>query len=90
MFATDQLKKKVKAEVALALRDGTVLKGSFFLNPQERILDILNDERAFLPFEDSEGTIIVISKSTIARIIPAEQKLEHATPIPRAIGLQQP
>ena len=86
MFVSDQLKQKVKAEVDLALGDGTVLKGSFFLNPQQRVLDILNDERAFLPFEDSEGTIIVISKSTIARIMPVEQKLEHAKPIPTAIG----
>ncbi len=86
MFASDQLKQKVKAPAELVLDDGTDMKGSFFLNPQQRVLDILNDERAFLPFEDSEGTIIVISKSTIVRIMPVEQKLEHAKPIPTAIG----
>ncbi len=86
MFGSDQLRQKVRAEVALALSDGTVLKGSFFLNPQQRVLDMLNDHRPFLPFEDSEGTIIVIRKSTIARIIPIEQELKHAKPIPVAIG----
>ena len=31
MFASDQLKQKVKTEVELVLDDGTVMKGSFFL-----------------------------------------------------------
>ncbi len=86
MFGAEQLRQKVRAEVALTLIDGTVLKGSFFLSPQQRVLDMLNDHRPFLPFEDSEGTIIVIRKSTIARIIPIEQKLKHAKPIPIAVG----
>lgn len=86
MFASDQLKQKVKTEVELVLDDGTVMKGSFFLNPQQRILDILNDERAFLPFEDGEGVIIVMLKTSIRRIKPAEQKLEHAKPVPTSIG----
>ena len=86
MFSSDQLKQKVKADVELALNDGTVLKGSFFLNPQQRILDILNDERTFLPLEDSEGCMKMINKSTIARITPVEQKMEHAKAIPTAIG----
>ena len=86
MFASDQLKQKVKAPAELVLDDGTVMKGSFFLNPQQRVLDILNDERAFLPFEDSEGTIIVILKTTIRRIVPVEQELEHAKPFPTSIG----
>jgi|AP95_1055475.scaffolds.fasta_scaffold15168_2 hypothetical protein len=86
MFASDQLKQKVKTEVELVLDDGTVMKGSFFLNPQQRILDILNDERAFLPFEDVEGVIIVILKTSIRRIKPDEQKLEHAKPVPTSIG----
>ena len=86
MFASDQLKQKFKVEAELALDDGTVLTGSFFLNPQQRILDILNDERAFLPFEDSEGVIIVLLKTTIRRIKPVVQELEHANPVPTSIG----
>ena len=86
MFVSEQIRQKVKAEAELALDDGTVLRGSFFLNPQQRVLDILNDERVFLPFEISEGTIIVILKTTIRRITPVEQKLEHAQPSPASIG----
>ena len=47
---------------------------------------ILNDERAFLPFEDGEGVIIASLKTSIRRIKPAEQKLEHAKPVPTSIG----
>ncbi len=86
MYSSEQVRQKIKAGVEIALNDGTVLKGYFFLNPQQRILDILDDERAFLPLEDSEGCMTVINKSTIARITPVEQNIEHAKAIPAAIG----
>ena len=82
MFASDQFKEKDKAEVEVQLDDGKVLKGSFFLSPHQRILDALNDERAFLPFEDSEGTMVVIRKARISHIIPVKQKPERTKPIP--------
>ena len=78
--------RRSRPPAEFVLDDGTVMKGSFFLNPQQRVLDILNDERAFLPFEDSEGTIIVIRKTTIRRIVPVEQEVEHAKPFPTSIG----
>ena len=86
MYSSDQVKPKIKAEVEVALNDGTVLKGYFFLNPQQRVLDIMNDDRPFLPLEDSEGTVTVINKSVITVVRPADQKIEHAKPIPTAIG----
>ncbi len=86
MYSSEQVRQKIKAGVEIALNDGTVLKGHFFVNQQQRILDILNDERTFLPLEDSEGCVSVINKSTIARITPVEQKIERAKAIPTAIG----
>ena len=86
MFGSELLKQKVKNKVELVLDDGTVMKGCLFLSPQQRILDILNDERAFLPFEDGEGTLIVILKTSIRRIKPDEQILEHDKPTPISIG----
>ena len=86
MFESGHVKEKVKAKVELLLDDGTVLKGSFFGGVQQRVLEILNDERAFLPFEDSEGTVIVLRKSTIARITLVEPKREHPKLVPTYIG----
>ncbi len=86
MYSSDQVKPKIKAEVEVALNDGTVLKGYFFLNPQQRVLDIMNDDRPFLPLEDSEGTVTVINKSVITLVRPVDQKIESAKAILAVIG----
>ena len=52
----------------MTLSDGSTLKGNFFLNPQERIIDMLNDERHFLLFADSDGVITVVAKAAITSI----------------------
>ena len=88
MYSSSSLvKQKMKAEVEVTLSDGTVIRGNFFLNPQERIIDMLNDDRGFLPFADSSGVVTVVAKAAIASIRPAEQKVEHAQEPPRRIGL---
>lgn len=86
MLASNQLKPKTKAEVELVLTDGTSLRGSFFVAAQQRILDILNDDRAFLPFEGSDGVVTLLNKSAIARIKPIEQTVERAQAAPTFIG----
>ena len=86
MFASDQLKPKSKVEVELVLSDGTVLKGNLFLSVQQRILDSLNDERAFVPFEDAENVLTVLNKSAITRIKPVDQGMDHAAAISPQIG----
>ena len=87
MYASSSLvKQKHLAEVEVTMTDGTVLRGNFFLNPQERIVDMLNDDRAFLPFSDEDGIITVVAKSAINVIRPAQQKIEHLQEAPRRIG----
>ncbi|MCH9019503.1 MAG: hypothetical protein IIA73_03970 [Proteobacteria bacterium] len=86
MFASDQVKAKSKVEVELVLSDGTALKGHLFLSVQQRILDSLNDERAFVPFEDAENVLTVLNKSAITRIKPVDQGMDHAAPISPHIG----
>ena len=86
MFASDQVKAKSKVEVELVLSDGTALKGHLFLSVQQRILDSLNDERAFVPFEDTENVLTVLNKSAITQIKPVDQGMDHAAPISSHIG----
>lgn len=71
----------------MTLSDGSTLKGNFFLNPQERIIDMLNDERHFLPFADSDGVITVVAKAAITSIRPTQQKSESTKEPPRRIGM---
>lgn len=61
---------KVKAEVEMTTHDGVLLKGKFFTVPSQRVLDVLNDERSFLPFETEDGDIYIVNKTFIARIRP--------------------
>ena len=67
---------KLKSEVVLTLIDGTTLTGNFWLNPQERVLDVLNDHRAFLPFEDFDTGLNVVAKSSVYRIRPTVERTE--------------
>ncbi len=69
------------------LNDGSSLKGNFFHNPQERIIDMLNDDRHFLPFADNDGVITVVAKAAITSICPAQQKSETTVEPPRRIGI---
>ena len=46
MFASDSnVTQKVKTEVELVLTDGTVLNGEMFMHADQRVLDIVNDDR---------------------------------------------
>ena len=87
MYSSSSLvKQKLMAEVEITLTDGSVLSGNFFLNPQERIVDMLNDDRRFLPFSDQSGVVSVVSKAAIHSIRPVMQKIEHLQEPPRRIG----
>ena len=85
-FASEHVKPKNKAEVELILNDGTSSRGNIFCNAMERLVDILNDERMFIPFEDSKGIVRLLNKSAITSISPVDQSIQRPEPIPRAIG----
>ena len=78
MFESGQVTQKVKTEVELTLTDGSVLGGEMFMHADQRVLDLLNDDRRFVPFETFDGAISVINKSVIAKITPLEQGVRAA------------
>ncbi|MGY8995038.1 MAG: hypothetical protein ACKVH7_01195 [Alphaproteobacteria bacterium] len=77
---------KIKAEVEMMTHDGVMLKGKFFTVPSQRVLDVLNDERAFLPFETEDGDIYIINKQFVARIQPIGQQAAPAKAAPTGLG----
>ena len=87
MFGVEQVRQKVKTEVELLLSDGTELRGSIFVNPQDRLLETLNDSRAFIPIEGDDGEVTVINKSTIQRIKLMDLEVKRGEVIPLHIGL---
>jgi DnaJ-domain-containing protein 1 len=59
-------KRKMPAD--LELSDGTRLKGMLFVSPQGRVLDMLNDGRAFLPLETEAGEVLFLHKDAIRKV----------------------
>ncbi len=58
----------IKTEVEVTMVSGSVLYGEMFIRDECQMLDILNGEQQFLPFEGMDGAVSVINKSTIAKI----------------------
>ncbi len=77
---------KIKAEVEMTTHDGVLLKGKFFTVPSQRVLDVLNDDRTFLPFETEEGDIFIVNKNFIARIRPLGTPVASAREAPTWLG----
>jgi hypothetical protein len=51
--------------VRVKMLDGSEVKGRIFLKQSDRVVDLLNDTRNFIPFENEETAIIVINKEAI-------------------------
>ena len=67
---------KTKVDVEVEISDGTRLLGSMFIKQMQRISDLLNDTREFLPVQTPDGLIVHLRKSTIARVTQLDQVVE--------------
>ena len=50
---------KKKLLVELELDTGTLMNGYLFLGQTQRLSDLMNDDRTYLPFEDMDGAPVV-------------------------------
>jgi hypothetical protein len=86
MLSRTSVKPKLKSEVELVFEDGSSVRGVFFLTPDQRIVDALNDERTFVPFEDSDGILLVVRKDAVRYIKPKSQQVQRRDEAPLYIG----
>ena len=86
-FGSEQVTQKLKHEVKLRLYDGTEVQISLFLSPQQRLVDMLNDTRIFLPAEGNDGDVVMLNKSLIAHVIPTDQSIQRGQAAPAHIGV---
>lgn len=70
---TEPRLQKTKLQVEMEIDGGARLMGHMFVAQNQRIPDLLNDDREFLPFETNEGLITIVRKSTIRRVTPMNQ-----------------
>lgn len=67
--------KLARRKVAVGLdRDGGADEelAYIFIAPTQRVTDVLNDDRDFLPFERPDGSVMVVAKRTIRCLRPLE------------------
>lgn len=75
---SDKRIDKWAVEVQLDLDDGTRMLGSLFVMPQQqRVSDLLSDERQFLPFRGSDGLTYMLRKSRISRVVEVSQEAQE-------------
>ena len=77
MYESDQKTEKWKVEIQVELNDGTSLLGAVFVTPTQRISELLNDHRQFLPVLTSDGLIVHLRKTTIAKLVQLDQAVER-------------
>ncbi len=74
MPMTNRDTKTEKTEVDLQCRDGITFRGHLYIDGMKRVNDLLNDERAFIPFMDISGKIRLINKNMIISVLPSDQE----------------
>jgi hypothetical protein len=70
MFDSGPRKARNKYAVEVEFDDGRVQVLFVFVTPASRVIDMLNDERQFVPFESSDGSITIYRKTAIRRLSP--------------------
>ncbi len=89
MFENEKFRAKFGVKVEVTLIDGRKMCGDLFLNQDQRVLDLFNDDRPFVPFEDTGGSVRVLRKTAIMEIRPIQPKPSVAEPIPLSVAMEQ-
>jgi len=77
MFESDQKVSKIKVEIQVHLDDGNQFLGMLFVSQGQRISDLMNDSRQFIPVEMSGGNVVILRKEVISRLVPLDQHIEQ-------------
>ena len=76
-FAQASFKQpKRRFPAAVITKDDEVFEGHFFVPGRQRLSQVLKVENAFVPFELLDGTIQLLNRSTINRVVPREDEDE--------------
>jgi hypothetical protein len=81
MFDSNEKRKKSQIEVELYLDDGSHFLGKFGIGQSERLSDLMNDGRDFLPFETSEGHVVMIRKTVISKVVQLDADCAQSIPM---------
>jgi hypothetical protein len=64
--------QKSRVPVVLVKHDGGRLEGNIFCTGEERVSDVIGNDKDFLPFETDDGGFRVVTKANLSLVIPLE------------------
>jgi hypothetical protein len=76
MFENNMHRSKSRIEVEIYLNDGAYILGKMSVLKGERLSDLLNDDRDFLPIEMSNGTVVIVRKGHICKVVQLNQHVD--------------
>ena len=68
---------KINVEIEVHLDDGNLFIGMVSVRLGQRVSELMNDERQFLPIQLPKGNVIILRKTAIFKVVPLDQHLEH-------------
>lgn len=71
MFSTQAKRNKERNRVIIQVEGRSSIEGHLFTLPGERVIDLLNDDRDFLPLELLSGDAVMVRKSEIQMVEPS-------------------
>ena len=74
MYDLDEFSTKISTEVELTFADRTKMRGWFFAARTQRVSDVLNDPRIFVPFADISGAVRLVNKNNVVDVRPSHQE----------------
>ena len=78
MFEPDKKVSKINVEIEVHLDDGNLFLGMVSVRLGQRVSELMNDERQFLPIQLPKGNVIIgLRKTAIFKVVPLGQHLEH-------------
>jgi hypothetical protein len=70
-----KIRTKTNYDVELVLKDGTTLSGAVFIGLDERVQELLNDPKPFLPLRLEDNEVLLVNKSAIALCKPLAPRI---------------
>ncbi len=77
MYDSGHKLSKVDIEVEVQLDDGSRFLGVLSLSQGQRVSDLMNDERNFIPIQLHGGSVVIQRKSSIAKVAPLDQHVDQ-------------
>ena len=77
MFESEKRVSKINVEIEVHLDDGSTFLGMVSVRQDQRVSELMNDERQFLPIQMPKGNVDILRKSLIFKVVPLDQHIAY-------------